>query len=984
MPRLNCFQQPSDFALRMAARLLMAGCLLSGPAGAQAQSALTRLGDITGDQASRVAAAGLYDGRLVTATVEGTDKLALTAWDVFQDGKFTRRGDAEANGTSTEFVLVATGATGVVSAVKAQNGALKLIDWSVAADGSISRNGEIGAGVIERLAAVAVGDSRVLTASQGKSGKTELIVWDVDGSGAFTRRGDIVTSAGSAVAVAVLSPTLVASVIRNDKGLIEIATFSLSASGDLAALGSATGAAVSTVAAAGTALDRVVTASKLANGDLGVQVWTVKDGLPVLSGSKEAGKADEIAVAALTGVKAATALRQADGTLAVITWQVSGEVARLDKIAGGKAGPLALVALGWDRIVTPVQAEDGTLKLIDWGDQSVSLIPSSWTASSPIGQICGAAPTATAGGGAKKKMAPSMKESAEEDEEEAEERNGGHDDEGVSGFPEERQFGPARSLKGLEQPVIITSGPPDPPTPVSPAPALTFQPDIGGVDPMVAVGKQYVVVSEDHRIEFIAKSGANAGKQLSSKAGEPTCLSSTSFFAGFTSPKAADGSVNRSNIDLYQRFPANSGANLQCDPNDASLPGPCIDEFYDTRVAYDPYRGRFIVLAAARGNKNSLSLTNTAQQNETARRYTAIAVSRSEDPRDGFDQWMTTESAYTDWPRMATADGILIAANNGCKDSDENPICSNSPFASVPLSARSRRPMAVVFNLDDMIAKAAMPRNFRIDPYQVGGGGTIYPVIHHGDAKGWTYMVQPQSGALALWRFPKIAADWKTPPTLSSTNTNIDGGMNGFREGVTFQNGALYFSAADLAAARKPNVAPARYRARGMRIDVTSTKSNFSLAQCPGSGCLDFSFGIRDGDDGEKDTFSYEMPSLAVTGKGDMVVVHGRAPVSKASIGQEARYRVYYHDQRGLQDGAVLHTGSPALTGIFCQNGSAETTPTVENYFHIYYGDSVCKSQKNFQDYGTAFSDPDGTSVWVAHAFAVSSGYKMIVGKVTP
>ena len=218
-----------------------------------------------------------------------------------------------------------------------------------------------------------------------------------------------------------------------------------------------------------------------------------------------------------------------------------------------------------------MQAQGGTLKLIDWGDQSVGLIQSSWTASSPIGQTCGAPPTATASAG-QKKIAPSLKESLEEDEDEAaaEERNGGHDDEGVSGFPEGGQFGLARALKGLEQPVIITSGPPDPPTPASPAPALTFQPDIDGVDPMVAVGKQYVVVSEDHRIEFIAKTGSNAGKQLPSKAGEPTSLSSTSFFAGFTSPKTADGAVNRSNIDLYQRFPANAGAKLQCDPNDTS------------------------------------------------------------------------------------------------------------------------------------------------------------------------------------------------------------------------------------------------------------------------------------------------------------------------------------------------------------------------------------------------------------------------------
>jgi hypothetical protein len=31
----------------------------------------------------------------------------------------------------------------------------------------------------------------------------------------------------------------------------------------------------------------------------------------------------------------------------------------------------------------------------------------------------------------------------------------------------------------------------------------------------------------------------------------------------------------------------------------------------------------------------------------------------------------------------------------------------------------------VMFRVDDMIAQAAMPRNFRIDPYQVSGGGIV-------------------------------------------------------------------------------------------------------------------------------------------------------------------------------------------------------------------------------------------------------------------
>jgi hypothetical protein len=93
---------------------------------------------------------------------------------------------------------------------------------------------------------------------------------------------------------------------------------------------------------------------------------------------------------------------------------------------------------------------------------------------------------------------------------------------------------------------------------------------------------------------------------------------------------------------------------------------------------------------------------------------------------------------------------------------------------------------------------------------------------------------------------------------------------------------------------------------------------------------------------------------------------------------------VFYHDNRGLQDGALLHAGSSVLKDTYCANQTTETTPTAENYFHITYGDAVCKSQKNFQDYGTATVDGNGTDLWLAHAYATASGFKMVAGKVTP
>ena len=117
-------------------------------------------------------------------------------------------------------------------------------------------------------------------------------------------------------------------------------------------------------------------------------------------------------------------------------------------------------------------------------------------------------------------------------------------------------------------------------------PELIFFPDIGGVDPMIAVGKDFVIVSEDHSIEFLYKTGAKAGKQLDSKAGEKTLLSSYDFFGGFFAPQNKDGSVNRNNINLHGRFPPASIPRWCACHGQSAL--PVCKEAYDTRVSTDP------------------------------------------------------------------------------------------------------------------------------------------------------------------------------------------------------------------------------------------------------------------------------------------------------------------------------------------------------------------------------------------------------------
>jgi hypothetical protein len=968
--------------MRTVARLVFPLLLLM-PSGAFAQSTLVKLGEASSGAASQVAIATLFDTRFVTATVSGNGSLEVAAWDVTRKGHFTRNPGAIENGAAGQLVAVSTGNAGLVTIFAAPNGTLRLLSWSVAPNGAVRRTGAIGAGAVARVSATAVGDRRIVTASQDSAGAGKLIVWDIDAAGAFTRRGDAAATAGTVVSVAAVSASLVATAIRNSSGKLEIAAYSLDAGGRLASLGAVEGDAVTEVAMAATARDRIVTASRLADGAVKIDAWTAGEGKPpVLAGSAKGAPAAGLRIAVLGGVKALTAGVKNDGTLSLASWQVSDQPSELDSAGNAPATGAALTTLGWDRAVTASIGKDGKLTLTDWGDAAIGLLHATWDAKSPLGGICGVRPPRRAA-----QIEPPTvvaEEVAVGDDDD--------DDDAVAPAAKGAVRAPPRPYRQPSTRIVRGGGYPAGGAfelaqahVASPAPALKFEPDIRGVDPMIAVGEQYVVVSEDHWIEFVAKTGDQAGSQLPSKAGEPTCLTSSAFFAGFMRQLNPDGSSNRNRIDLYQRHPASSAPGQQCDLANAKLPPPCINEFYDTRVFYDPYRGRFVIQAAARGG-TTYSDAGPPEHNLLARRYYAFAVSRTEDPRDGFEQWITTENNYSDWPRIAGGDGVLIAAHWACKGLDA--VCGARETGNLtPLVARTERPMANVYNMDDLVAGKERPRNWKVEPDDVDGGGFVIPLAHRGPTNGWTYFIgqtRDNGGSVTLYGF-RQGADWSKKPELRHATTKIKGGMSGFAEGATFQGGKLYFAGADRVAERTPNLAPARYMVRGVRIDVSTTAAGLALAACPGPGCLIYSFGAHDSDDAAGDLLSYEMPSMAVNKAGDMLVVHGRAPVMMAKqVGQEVRYRIFYHDARGLRDGALLHAGAGVLAAKFCAKQSFDTVATPENFIHIQYPDSVCPHQPQYQDYGTAVVDANGTDFWVAHAFAQSGAFKMAAGKVTP
>jgi hypothetical protein len=139
--------------------------------------------------------------------------------------------------------------------------------------------------------------------------------------------------------------------------------------------------------------------------------------------------------------------------------------------------------------------------------------------------------------------------------------------------------------------------------------------------------------------------------------------SSTEFFAPLWADKNPDGTTNQNSINRHLGFPSKYAT--ACDPAAPTAPdSACVNEFYDSRVLYDFERKRFFIIAAARNqiwrcDGDERDRTDCDKWETLKRRYIAVAVSRTEDPRDGFNFYVLTKQ-YADWPQAALHGKYLI------------------------------------------------------------------------------------------------------------------------------------------------------------------------------------------------------------------------------------------------------------------------------------------------------------------------------------
>ncbi|MGH9872231.1 MAG: hypothetical protein ACRD9S_07155, partial [Pyrinomonadaceae bacterium] len=280
-----------------------------------------------------------------------------------------------------------------------------------------------------------------------------------------------------------------------------------------------------------------------------------------------------------------------------------------------------------------------------------------------------------------------------------------------------------------------------------------FTSDTGGsVDPMIAVGNQYLITSDTGNIAFYDKQG----HLLPQQNGLPTKMSSNKFFEGFLAETNADGSFNESNINHHLGFPK------PCDstdyPQTSSGKRFCIYSFYDTRVFFDATAKRFFVISNSRHplwaaakyeeeygtcgvytNGSNVNI-GTDDYCDLARRYIAFAVSRTEDPRDGFHQYMITENNNRDFPWMAVNGNAFIVSHKG--------------------SESTVGPVATVFSVNAVKSGDQHPAYFRYYAADLGGVSAAIPPVHYQNAAGLSFLLSGSGDRIDIFAFRQATDPW--------------------------------------------------------------------------------------------------------------------------------------------------------------------------------------------------------------------------------
>lgn len=524
-----------------------------------------------------------------------------------------------------------------------------------------------------------------------------------------------------------------------------------------------------------------------------------------------------------------------------------------------------------------------------------------------------------------------------------------------------------------------------PPQPVTPGDVRTPPPfsafvdtaGLGGIDPGIAVGKNFVLLSDnDNGIAVYRRDGS-----LADRGTFPLVIQLGKLFK----PATDDAS-----------------AHLNYPPGMPAAWNTGITTYGDVRVAYDAWRGRFWVYAMGRNARpdtgtilQAFPILRLARRNKSM-----VAVSRTEDPRDGF---------ITYWWDETYRNGSCIVASP-CGDSDYGISGEGGDYPSIAIAPK-------LFTVTAAVNRYSPAANVSTVAKADKWIGCETGFMHHGTFSKWC---GPFYSHLMLVDANKLAAgcdsvargrggvaqcptgrsfgvfidrdnwvtDWADdaksdfahgmargvrPVTMYNTHVRLSDtppfaeaffvtsyidrsvsphlfyltlytymndaltvsryalGMKAYRDwqwpmSAVYRDGRIWVAHHDCWPGQSGCVTSIRLT----RINLTSKKVD-----------IDRRFGLRSvAEDNASARFVYHFPALAITSQNDLVVSYARHPVADTTW-QEVRYSVWYDGEDDLRSSRLLKSGS-----------------------------GKWPSRRMTTDIGGMSLDPSGTSVWMTQFFS--------------
>src|SRR5262245_34332789 len=530
-------------------------------------------------------------------------------------------------------------------------------------------------------------------------------------------------------------------------------------------------------------------------------------------------------------------------------------------------------------------------------------------------------------------------------------------------------------------------------------PAMTFDPiaqtDILlGTDPQIAVSEQFIVVTAAPTVVFFDR----AGKQLPEKpnasgAGLHTRMTVTTLFGPVLEPflRGPDGQP-----DPHRPNPNNINLKLGAQPGNASLictplhpvQAGCVNEAYDTRVAYDRERRRFWIVSALRdqvwndGSEKCKTDACAPLKTRIPRRFVGVAVTVTDDPRDGFHEFVLVDE-YADWPRFALhAPFLIVSHNSNTKvhlfdaqrladgNRDHLPV-SRGFFDKTDFNSPSS-----LHVIDRIVPVVQHDRRDESDRNQSPFIPTR-PVDPEVSRKVPTFLVGIGGDEITIFAFDPNDALLSTirHPALSLARVPLAEGSFTIKVNAVYRNGFIYVVGARCATG---SGRPCNHEIHFLKIPVFRGSGPVALSvfasAVPSTGFVETVFGGLDLDSLNSQTGpSFEIPGVEVNRNDDAVVVYERSGFGRNLLfdAPGAFYRLVAHG--GAESDGILHLA-------LCGPTEAEKLGCAPPQPELSHIDTA----------GIAVDPTDDRTVWMAHAIADSDlakskhRYRLAIGHVTP